>query len=175
MTTAPTPDASVRPAREADAGAVAQTTVLAWRAAYADLLPPAVLAGLDLPTATATWRAAILEPGPNRLLVACAGPEVVGYVSIGPGDGPGAELGEIEVRPEHRRNGHGSRLLAAAVSHLRGEGFTSVLTWAGESDRARTQFLDSAGFAADGLARVLDLDGSGTVTLRQQRWSALLA
>lgn len=175
MSSSPTPDASVRPAREADAGAVAETTVQAWRATYADLLPAAVLADLDVGAATDTWRAAILSPGPNRLLVACAGPAVVGYVSIGPGDGPGAELGELQVLPAHQRHGHGSRLLAAAVTQLHAQGFTSVLTWVGESDRARTRFLDSAGFAADGVARVLDLDGTGAVTVRQLRWSALLA
>lgn len=175
VSTSPGPDVSVRPALPDDAAAVAETTVLAWRTAYADLLPPEVLAGLDRRSATATWRDAILDPGPNLLLVACAGRDVVGYVSTGPGEGPGAELGQIEIRPDHRRQGHGSRLLAAAVSHLMAQGYVSVLTWAGESDRARTAFLDSAGFATDGVARLLDLDGTGAVTVRQQRWSALLA
>jgi ribosomal protein S18 acetylase RimI-like enzyme len=171
----PTADVSVRPARDADAPAVAATTLAAWRAAYADRLPPEVLAGLDPDAATETWRAAIADPGPNRLLVACSGPEVVGYASLGPGDGPGAELGELEVAPAHQRRGHGSRLLAAAVDHLRAQGFSSVLTWIDEADAARAAFLESAGFAPDALARVLDLDGAGTVTVRQRRWSALLA
>lgn len=175
MTAAPSPDASVRPARPTDAEAIAATTLDAWRARYADLLPPEVLAALDAAAAAATWRAAILDPGQHRLLVACAGPQVVGYVSIGPGEGPGAELGELEVRPADQRHGHGSRLLAAAVDHLHSQGFTSVLTWVGETDAARVEFLTSAGFAADGVGRVLDLDGTGTTTLRQQRWSAYLA
>lgn len=171
----PTADVSVRPAREADAAAVAATTLAAWRATYVDLLPTEVLGGLDLEAATATWRAAIVDPGPDRLLVACAGAQVVGYAGFGPGAGPGAELGELEVAPAHQRQGHGSRLLAAVVDHLHAQGVTSVLTWVAEADAARAAFLESAGFAPDAVARVLDLDGTGAVTVRQRRWTALLA
>jgi ribosomal protein S18 acetylase RimI-like enzyme len=172
---APAADVSVRPARGSDAPAVAAATIDAWRASYAGLLPAEVLTGLDLDAATAQWRAAIEDSGESLLLVACAGAKVAGYASIGPGDGPGGELGEIVVRPEERRHGHGSRLLSAAVEHLRSRGIASVYTWAGDQDEARTRFLESAGFAPDGVARVLDLDGTGATTVRQLRWSAALA
>jgi ribosomal protein S18 acetylase RimI-like enzyme len=168
-------DVSVRPGRPTDAPAVAATTIDAWRASYADLLPAKALAGLDLAAATAQWRAAIEDPGENLLLVACAGPRIAGYASVGPSDGPGGELGELVVRPEDRRLGHGSRLLSAAVEHLHSHGFTSVVTWINEGDAARTEFFNSAGFAPDGAVRVLDLDGEGTTTVRQLRWSAALA
>jgi ribosomal protein S18 acetylase RimI-like enzyme len=176
---APAADVSVRPARPTDAPAVAAATIDAWRASYADLLPAAALDGLDLATASAQWRSAIEDPGENLLLVACAGPKIAGYASVGPsegpGDGPGGELGELVVRPEDRRLGHASRLLSAAVEHLHSRGFTSVLTWINDGDVARTEFFDSAGFAPDGVARVLDLDGAGTTRVRQLRWSAALA
>lgn len=175
MNAVPAADAKVRPARAADSPAVAAVTIDSWRASYADVLPADVLAELDLPAATAQWAAAIEEPGENLLLVACAGPAVVGYVSIGPGNGPGGELGELVVRPADRRHGHGSRLLAAAVEHLHARGFTSTFTWVGERDEARREFFTSAGFSPDGVVRVLDLDGAGTTTLRQLRWSAALA
>ncbi|HET8970648.1 MAG TPA: GNAT family N-acetyltransferase [Candidatus Nanopelagicales bacterium] len=173
MTTSP--DASVRPARETDAPAVAATTLAAWRASYAELLPAEVLAGLDLADATNSWRAAIREPGEHRLLVACAGPSVVGYVLVAPDGGPGAQLVELVVRPDQQRRGHGSRLLSAAVTGLREDGVTSVVAWTDSEDAARASFLTSAGFAADGTSRTLDLDGTGTTTVRQLRWSALLA
>lgn len=171
----PAADVSVRPARPTDAPAVAAATIDAWRASYADLLPADALAGLDLPAATAQWRAAIENPGENLLLVACAGPTLTGYVSVGPSNGPGAELGELVVRPEARRQGHASRMLSAAVDHLHSRGFTSVFTWVNDADQARAEFFASAGFATDGVARVLDLDGAGTTTVRQLRWSAALA
>lgn len=175
MSAPPTADAKVRLARTTDAPAVAAATIDSWHASYADLLPASVLDGLDLGTATARWRAAIEEPGENLMFVACVGDKVAGYATAGPGDGPGAELGEIVVRPEERRRGHGSRLLSAAVEHLHARGFTSVLTWTMADDEARQEFFTSAGFAPDGVGRVLDLDGSGTTTVRQVRWSAALA
>ncbi len=162
-------DVSVRQARPADARAVASLTVRSWLSQ----LPAAPVPELE--AAAAQWERAIAEPGPNLLLVACAGDLVVGYATAGPSDGPGAEIGELVVGEEHRRAGHGSRLMAAAVDLLRHAGFTSVLTWVGEEDLARQRFLLSAGFAAEPLGRVLDLDGTGAVTIRQQRWSALLA
>ena len=173
--TTPAADASVRPARVTDAPAVAAATIDAWRASYADLLPAQALAGLELTGATAQWRSAIENPGENLLLVACTGPKIVGYVSVGPSDGPGGELGELVVRPEDRRLGHASRLLSAAIEHLHSRTFTSVVTWVNEGDVARTEFFSSTGFAPDGVVRVLDLDGAGTTTVRQLRWSAALA
>ena len=168
-------DVSVRPARTTDAPAVAAATIDAWRASYASLLPAQVLAGLDLAQVTAQWRRSVEDPGENLLLVACAGPKIAGYASVGPSDGPGGELGELVVRPEDRRLGHASRLLSAAVEHLHSRGFTSMVTWFNEGDQARNEFFSSAGFAPDGVARVLDLDGAGTTTVRQLRWSAALA
>lgn len=162
-------DISVRPARVGDAAAVAALTRQDWAAR----LPPNAVP--DEASATARWAASIAEPGAYVVLVALAGDEVVGYVTAGPADGPGAEIGELVVDGAARRTGHGSRLLAAVVDTLRERGDTSAYTWADEADEVRTHFLDSAGFGADGTVRELDLDGTGTLVIRQRRWSALLA
>jgi ribosomal protein S18 acetylase RimI-like enzyme len=172
VSTPPAADASVRPARATDAPAVAALTLGHWRTSYPALVPD----DLDHAAATRQWREALADPGPNRLLVACSGDTVVGYIAVEPaGDGPGGEVTDLVVDADQQRGGHGSRLLAAAVADLQSQGITSVLTWVAEADEARARFLESAGFAADGSVRVLDLDGTGTTTVRQQRWSALLA
>lgn len=44
-----------------------------------------------------------------------------------------------------------------------------AVTWVVASDDDLRAFLDGAGWAADGAHRELDLDGSGSVTVKQVR------
>jgi GNAT superfamily N-acetyltransferase len=146
-------DASVRPATPADARAVAGVQLGSWRAGGA---PPEV-AALPEAEVAAAWEQAIrLAPTPrHRVLVACAGAEVVGFAALGPGeDERSAELLELHVRPDRRRAGHGSRLVAASVDHARAQGAETVTAWVG---------------AGDGSRRTLDLRGDGEVVVRQVR------
>jgi GNAT superfamily N-acetyltransferase len=67
----------------------------------------------------------------HRLLVACAGDQVVGLAAIGPSQDPdaGSAAGEVTVlavHPDARRQGHGSRLLNASVDLLAEAGAESV-------------------------------------------------
>ena len=113
------------------------------------------------------------------MYVACSGEEVVGLAVIAPASDPDespdsvAEVAELVVRPGATREGHGSRLLAAAVDHARGEGRTALVVWCGTGDDARRAFLESAGLAPDGATRTLD-DGAGA-TWRQVRLAASIA
>lgn len=163
------PDVGVRPARRADAAAVADVQVRTWRQGYRDLLPAAVLAEVTSPAARETWRerwaeAATAPPSPrHRLLVAVAADLVVGFAAHGPAEeadhdpGTTAELITLVVDPLHGRAGHGSRLLAATVDLLREDGVTTLVTWAFEDDEVTRAFLGSAGWAPDGTARTLDM------------------
>ncbi|MDB5680997.1 MAG: family N-acetyltransferase, partial [Sphingomonas bacterium] len=47
---------AVRPARLSDSGRIGEIHVAAWREAYADLMPPARLAALDVAERAAMWR-----------------------------------------------------------------------------------------------------------------------
>ncbi len=63
-------DVGVRPARRADAAAVADIQVRAWRHGYRDLLPDGVLDEVTGPAAVETWRerwaeAAAAPPSPG--------------------------------------------------------------------------------------------------------------
>ncbi len=186
-------DASVRPARAGDVAAVGAVHSRSWRAAYAATLPAEVLTALDPEALAAAWRPAVADPptAEHRVLVACSGPTVVGFVATAPlpgpgtereaGGGPGGRAGAavdvvaLHVDPAHQRRGHGSRLLAAAVDLARGDGATTVSAWCPSTDAARRAFLVSAGMGPDGAWRDLALPGDGSEAVREVRLVASLA
>jgi GNAT superfamily N-acetyltransferase len=151
-------DVSVRPARPEDAEPMAAAQLTTWQSAYADLLPADAL-DLPLVQVAAIWLNAIeAPPSPlHRVLVALERSELVGFAASVPSeelDGA-VELSELLVAPRWGRRGHGSRLLAASVDHWQAD-FSVAVTWAFEADTVMTGFLQSAGWAFDGLGRGLD-------------------
>ncbi|MFS0703516.1 N-acetyltransferase family protein [Cellulomonas sp. 179-A 9B4 NHS] len=159
----PAADVSVRPAVPGDEHVVAGIQLRAWRTAHADVLGDGVLDALDPSAFAAQWERAITAPpGPGyRVLVACAGPAVVGFASVAPvpaadpGEAPAGVVLALEVDPSAQRAGHGSRLLAAVVDLLRADGADQVQTWVMDGDDARVRFLAGAGLGPDGLTRRL--------------------
>lgn len=151
-------DASVRTASPADIAAIGAVHARAWRAAYVDLLPPDVLAALDPSALSRSWAPAVTEPPSerHRVVVACAGPTVVGFAAV---DADG-ELVALLVDPSHQRRGHGSRLLSAVVAHLRTSGTDLLVAWCPLADTVRRTFLTSAGLAPDGAFRELEVPGA---------------
>jgi GNAT superfamily N-acetyltransferase len=91
----------------------------------------------------------------------------VGFAAVGPSLDPDADdaSGEVlalGVHPGARRNGHGSRLLNAAVDTLRGKGFHSVSAWLLADAEDTRAFLRTAGLSPDGAYRdrVIDVDAN---------------
>jgi GNAT superfamily N-acetyltransferase len=177
----PRADASVRNARVEDALAIGAVMLASWRQQYADVLPAQALAQLSPLAVADDWKRSISQPPTprHRVLVALDGQGVVGYAVAAPAGDAGrtagtvGELVDLVVHPDSTRQGHGSRLLAAAVDHLQASGYTEVLTWTVGRDRIRRRFLESAGFAADGATRTLD-SGPGSASLEQVRYAAAL-
>jgi GNAT superfamily N-acetyltransferase len=170
-------DVSVRPAQPDDAAELGRIQVETWRTAYGRVVPSAVLDGLSVEAAAASWAAAITGPPSARhhVLVAWEQHWRVGFVALGPADDLEAADPEPEttvgiavllVEPRWGRRGHGSRLLAAAVDHARADGMTHAIAWIPEGDEVTREFLLSAGWAPDGLARALD---TGAGELREIR------
>ncbi|TQS44811.1 GNAT family N-acetyltransferase [Cryptosporangium phraense] len=182
-------DAFVRPARPDDAPAVARIQLSTWRTAYAQVIPASVLDSLDEDEVAAQWRSAIVEPPTPRhhVLIAYEGDATVGFTATGPATGedlvgPGYAsesataagewdanalvIGALLVEPRWGRRGHGSRLLAAVADIARADGFTKAVAWALDADQATRSFLQSAGWAPDGVGRVLDMDGTEVPELR---------
>ena len=153
-------DASVRLARASDAPAVGFVQAVVWREVYAALLPPEAVDQFQPQAFTGVWRSSLEQPpsAAHRLLVACAGEQVVGFAAVGPSSDPDAhdidgELLVLGVHPEARGAGHGSRLVNAAVDTARGAGFTALRGWLLGTDERTRAFLGAAGLEADGAYR----------------------
>lgn len=173
--TLPAADASVRRAVPNDAPAVGAVQAAVWTQAYAAHVPDEIIAAFTPAAFGTAWRSSLANPpaGIHQLLVALVGPRIVGFVAIGPAQDPdaGPEQGEITamgVHPGARGEGHGSRLLNAAVDVLREAGATSVATWVLSDHDDMRRFLTGSGFAADGAhrERVVSPDGR---TVREVR------
>ena len=168
----------VRPARETDAAEIARIQLSTWRTAYASIVPPSVLDGLETDWVADQWREACeAPPSPaHRVFVAIeqhdtdrSRRQIVGFSAVGPDtedDTGGGLVTELLVEPRFGRRGHGSRLLAAAVAFWREHGVTVGHAWAFPRDHATLNFYKSAGWQTDGTRRVLDMDGTEVAQLR---------
>ena len=182
MSSGPTADVSVRVAWADDAPAIAEVQVQAWRAEYADLLPADAVPD-DVAAVAEAWRASLARPSDarNRVLVALERNRVVGFAVTTPAGDPDCdpvsdgELSELTVVPGEHGKGHGSRLLQAVAETLQADRFTRAVCWTIATDDVRRAFLIGAGWAADSAHRELDLDGSGTTTVKQVRLHTALA
>jgi ribosomal protein S18 acetylase RimI-like enzyme len=85
-----------------------------------------------------------------------------------PGDPPGAvgQIAALLVEPRWGRRGHGSRMLAATVDHMRADGLRAAWVWVPEQDTASLAFYTSAGWEPDGYARTLEADGAEVTEVR---------
>jgi GNAT superfamily N-acetyltransferase len=170
-------DVSVRVGWADDAPGIAAVQVRAWRHDYAGLLPDDVLAGLDAGEFELAWASSLTTPqdARNRVLVALERNAVRGFAVTGPAGDPDldpvavGEVSELTVDPATTRQGHGSRLVQACADTLRADRFTTAVTWLTTGDDVRRGFLTSAGWAADGAHRELDLHGDGSVLVKQVR------
>ncbi|GAB2657905.1 GNAT family N-acetyltransferase [Kribbella swartbergensis] len=173
----PVAETSVRLALPAEANAIGEIQVAAWRTSYAGLLPADVLADLNPAQFAAQWRAALIAPGEarNRVMVALAGRTPVGFAAITPSDDPDADpqrdalIAELAIKPDATRSGHGSRLLNAVVDTVRADGFSRVTVWVNSTDDVVRAFYTEAGWSPDGAHRELDLYGDESIRIKQVR------
>ena len=166
-------DVSVREAQPGDGPEIARIQIETWRTAYASILPAPVLDSLTAEAAEAAWGAAVQNPPSphHHVLVAQEQHWLVGFAAVAPADDleegdpdPDAtsQVGPLLVELRWARRGHGSRLLAAAVDFARSDGMRRAIAWIPAADSASLDFLRSAGWEADGYARVLET-GAGEV------------
>jgi GNAT superfamily N-acetyltransferase len=177
----PTADVSARLAWPDDAAAIVRIQLASWRTSYAHLIPADELAALDPVELTERWAATITKPQDARLrvLVALERADVRGFALVHPSFDPDSdrvvdgEVGEFVVDADHQREGHGSRLLQAAMDTLAADRFTRAVWWLNVDDDALRAFVTDSGWAADGAHREL---GSATgATVKQVRLHTSLA
>ena len=173
-----------RLARTSDVDDIAAVQVRAWNQTYAGVLPESILTGLDPMHIASAWASGILNPPTtrHRLIVAIdrtsGSDTIVGYTALGPSGDPDCvdvlETGEVlalVVDPEHQRQGHGSRLMAAAVEYLRADGTTDANIWVPVGNEPRRAFLHSCGWGPDSAFRDIEADG---VVIREVRLATVL-
>ena len=169
----------VRRARLADAAAIGQVHVAAWRSAYPGILPDDVLRRLS-PGRQAMYYEGMMRAGVGvhvaTVAEGAAPARVVGFVSGAPsraqGFTPPAE-GEIEtlyIVDDFRERGLGRRLMHAAAGHLEAAGCGSAFLWVLRDNPSRWFYERLGGRAAlDGTTRV----GGVAVAQRAYVWSPI--
>lgn len=162
-------DVSVRPALASDAREIAALQIESWKATLGDDIAPEVFDAFDVDAMEQQWSTSITAtPGAGYgVLTALSGHQIVGYVAVAPGT-----IVSLEVSPLHQREGHGSRLLTAAVDQLQRISASEFTVWIPQHAQAKKDFFASAGLAPDGRVRQLQVTPDSSVT--EERWSALL-
>jgi GNAT superfamily N-acetyltransferase len=139
----------LRDATEGDAAALATLNVASWRAAYAHMLPEAVLRGLDVVAWEERLRVRFADAA-QFTIVACVGRRRLGFVTAGPlRDEPPARGGEVYalyVDPAHTGHSVGSALLEAAVRRLSESGFSQVSLWVFTRNIKARRFYERRGW-----------------------------
>jgi len=142
--------AAIRRAGPADAPAIAQVRVDAWRVTYAGMVPAAYLAAMSVDDNAAQWQR-ILSAGPNTasVFVADDGTNVAGFAcgTMLPEQKHGfdAELTAIYLRRDRQRAGLGRRLVGAVAAAQREHGAAGLLTWVFAANRNARAFYERLG------------------------------
>ena len=160
----------------ADARAVAQIHVDAWRTAYASILPADFLARLSVDTREAMWRE-VIEADDPELLVARDGDVVRGWINVGACRDEGAsaidgEIWALYVAPDAWSSGAGRALWLRGRERLIARGCTACSLWVFPDNARAIRFYRAAGFVADPLPhKSFELGGT---TLQEARYSCTL-
>ncbi len=173
----PAPAVRARRAVRADAASIARIHVAAWRAAYAGLVPQEHLDALTVRHRRKLWEHLIGRPPEpdHATFVLARGSEVLGFADAGrsrDADDARDRAGEVQaiyVRPELIGHGHGRRLFAHALAHLRRRGFAEATVWVLAGNERARRFYEAAGFAADGGRTVWHGSGAALPEIRLRR------
>jgi ribosomal protein S18 acetylase RimI-like enzyme len=153
------PGAGIRAAAAADAGAMAEVFVAAWRQAYPGVVPDAVLEALDHDR-TARWLAGLIDGHPQggaagQTDVAVLEGQVIGFVRYGAAsEGPGGYVFGLYVHPAQAGRGTGRSLLGHAEQRLREGGLDTVSLHVFEANERARRLYAKAGYTPDGSTRV---------------------
>lgn len=134
-------DVLVRPAKIAEAGALAQLFAQTWRGAYAGIVPYDQLEGIIRRRNKAWWSASVR--GGEGLLVVVHDGQIAGYATYGVARGRGRHQGEIYelyVSPPHQGMGLGEHLFEACRARLDARRLSGLVVWALDDNTVAQDF-----------------------------------
>lgn len=143
-------EAVIRPALAADAPAIAQVRVDAWRTTYRGMIPDAYLAAMKVEESAALWDK-VLSAAPNttNTFVAEINGRVVGFASglmlAEPKHGLDAELSAVYLMRDAQRAGIGRQLVAAVAAAQRAHGATGLIVWVIAGNKGAREFYERLG------------------------------
>lgn len=168
----------IRMARRADAVGIARVHERTWKEAYRGLLDSAYLDALSERRLLARWRANLdrrLEDFDEQVYVACAGREVIGFVTVGacreafaPWE---AEISMVYVLKEYRGSGVGRTLMKAAADHCIRRGMFSGGLWVLRDNGGARDFYEA--LKGEHAGRKVDSVGGQIVPLVGYWWRDL--
>ena len=144
---------NVRAATAADANAIAQIHVDAWRAAYRGTMPDDYLDSLQVAERERMWSGVLARPAPAKLVV---NEPLTAFCYYGPsrdGEEGVAEIYALYVRPDAWRQGAGRLLCEHAHADMRQREFPAVALWVLITNTLARNFYDRIGYAPDGAER----------------------
>lgn len=167
---------SIRSAVEDDAYAIARVQIMAWRQAYAGMMPQAFLDHMDSVRRVTSWRRALSSPGAGvtDVVLDPAG-EIIGFFVYGPSRDADAavatgELVAINLLPAHWRQGLGRRMMARLFAAAAERRWQAMTLWVLEANLQARRFYEAHGFQADGASQVdANLTGAPLHLLRYRR------
>jgi GNAT superfamily N-acetyltransferase len=140
----------IRPATPADARAIAEVRVNAWRTTYQGMIPDAYLAAMKVEDSAALWEK-ILTAGPNTtsVFVAANAGTIVGFAAgnmlAEPKHDLNAELTAVYLVRDAQRAGVGQRLVATIAAAQRAHGANGLITWVIAGNKAARAFYENLG------------------------------
>jgi GNAT superfamily N-acetyltransferase len=144
------PDVVIRPAVPADAAAIAQVRVDAWRTTYKGMIPEAYLAAMKVEESTALWdKVLTAAPNTTNTFVAVIGGLVAGFASglmlAEPKYGINAELSAVYLVRDAQRTGIGRRLVAAVATAQQAHGANGMIVWVIAGNKTARAFYENLG------------------------------
>jgi ribosomal protein S18 acetylase RimI-like enzyme len=165
---------TIRPAMPADARAIAAIRVRAWRTAYRDIVPAALLEELSIDDDEAVWRGRLVK-GESQVWIAEDASTAVGWISAAKSRDADAapstgEIWALYVDPDHWRRGVGRALWTHAGAWFARAGFQDVTLWVLDANTAARAFYEALGFARDpGGRRTVSRHGAALPHARLRR------
>lgn len=166
----------IRPARPADAPAIAQLHTASWKKYYRGILPDAVLDELTVEESEARHTRSLTTPGSpeHRAWALVADGGVIGWAATGPArdddlEPASHELYAIYLRPERVGQGHGRALMQHCMEDAGSRGFGEMVMWVLRGNERAQRFYTAAGFAPDPRVAEIEFRNTGATKLRMVR------